>query len=119
VLDNLIRFREDLRYLEDFEFLQSLLIAGAKFSYIPETLSEYRIIGDGNNVIKNDAVRYEHAKKLALARGALIAKLLGLNYFYRDLLQFGFGRINNLSPEKINEVVDVFKLFKLMSLTKN
>lgn len=117
--ENKVMFRDDLRYLEDWDFLQSLLIAGAKFSFISEALSEYRIIGDGSTVLKNDPVRFECARRLVSARGALIAKWLGMNYFYKDLVEFGVGRIIDLPKNKRDEVLKTFELFKLMSNSKN
>jgi hypothetical protein len=114
-LENCIRFKEDYKYLEDWDFLQLLLLAGAKFRSIPEALGEYRIIGDGNTDIKQDPILFKRTSREISAQGALIAKQLGLNYFYQDLLEFGFGRINNLTSPTQKYIKKTFSLFKSMS----
>ena len=42
------RFNEHLEYLEDWDFLISQLGSGARFGFLPETVSECRITSDGN-----------------------------------------------------------------------
>ena len=51
-----IRFDEWMRYLDDWNFLLSLYDAGARFYFLPETVSEFRITNDGN-IIESDIRR--------------------------------------------------------------
>lgn len=43
-----LRFAEDMHYLEDWDFLIQLLGAEMQFAPLKDTLSEFRIVGDGN-----------------------------------------------------------------------
>lgn len=110
-IQNNIYFREDFRYLEDWDFLLSLLIAGARFKHIPEALSEYRLISDGNLVIKKDPPTYDRICKLLITRGKLIAKILGLNHFHQNLIEFGFDRINKLPATSQKQILNTFEVF--------
>lgn len=56
------RFNENLHYLEDYDFLVQLLLAGVRAEPLHETLSEYRILGDGNSSIKQDMAHFEECQ---------------------------------------------------------
>jgi GT2 family glycosyltransferase len=53
------RFDERMHYLEDYDFLVQLLLAGVRAEPLYETVSEYRILGDGNAAIKQDIAHFE------------------------------------------------------------
>lgn len=99
------RLREDINYLEDWDFLLSLLYAGGKFSLLNETLAEYRIISDGNTLFKKDPAHFEHCNNIVAMRGAFVARQLGMGHFYRDVLDFDFSLRPDL-PEQSNQQID-------------
>lgn len=109
------RMREDIHYLDDWDFFLSLLQAGGKFSLLNETLAEFRIIGDGNTVTKKDPAHFEHCWKIVAARGALVAKHLGMAHFYRDVLNFDFSARPNLSAQCNAHIDAANDIFVLMS----
>jgi cellulose synthase/poly-beta-1,6-N-acetylglucosamine synthase-like glycosyltransferase len=112
LISNGVRFREDLDYLEDWDFLISLMLAGANFHLVPETLSEFRIISDGNRPIKRDPKHYEICRRRVTVRGRLAARLLGLPAFYRSLLDFGFDRVDYAEDEFIHDLSRVQWMFE-------
>ena len=79
------RFDESLRYCEDWDFLLTLWAAGARFRFIAETVSEYRIVGDGQLPAAekrrpdlwaaNAAQVKEKARKIARATRGGLARL--------------------------------------------
>lgn len=64
IKDNDISMREDLDYHEDWEFLTSLLNAKAKFEYLDEIVAEYRMMGDGNSVIRKNPISFDDSVQL-------------------------------------------------------
>lgn len=107
------RLREDINYLEDWDFLLSLLQARGKFSLLNETLAEFRIIGDGNTETRKDPAHFEHCWKIVASRGDLVARQLGVAHFYRDMVEFDFSARPNLSDQcnsHINAASDIFAL---------
>jgi len=115
-IDSLIasgaRFREDMDYLEDWDFLVSLLGAGLHFSLIHEVLSEFRIIGDGNTTIRRHPEHFEECRRRVWARSAMAAKQIGLGRFYRDLLDFDFSERPALSENDIYHLAQTHKMFR-------
>jgi len=67
VLATRARFEEALHYLEDYDFLIQLLLAGIRAEALCETVSQYRLLGDGNTIAKHDFEHHEmcenHVKK--------------------------------------------------------
>lgn len=109
------RLREDIDYLEDWDFLLSLLYTGGRFSLLNETLAEFRIISDGNTMTRKDPAHFEHCCKIVAVRGALVARKLGMAHFYRDVLDFDFSAHSNL-PAQCNPHIDAANdIFTLMS----
>lgn len=70
------RFNETLHYLEDYDFLVQLLLAGVRAEPLHETLSEYRLLGDGNSTIKQDVACYQECEEQVRLRiaGAALSK---------------------------------------------
>jgi hypothetical protein len=52
--DSGLRMTEELEYYEDWQFLIRMLQAGFRFHALPATLSEFRIVSDGNLTQKRD-----------------------------------------------------------------
>jgi GT2 family glycosyltransferase len=57
------RFNERIHYLEDYDFLVQLLLAGVRAEPLFETVSEYRILGDGNLAIKQDMAHFDDCQE--------------------------------------------------------
>ena len=70
------RFNETLHYLEDYDFLVQLLLAGVRAEPLHETLSEYRLLGDGNSAIKQDVAHFQECEEQVRQRiaGAALSK---------------------------------------------
>ncbi|CAN7409263.1 hypothetical protein LJR009_003485 [Bosea sp. LjRoot9] len=115
---NPLRFQEDIDYLEDWDFLVSLLDAGARFFLLPEVLCEYRIIGDGNQKEKRNQEHFEQCERMVLEKGLLTARRLGLKRFVRDLAAFDFEERAALSPAEVERLVEVRSIFE-SQMTEN
>jgi glycosyltransferase involved in cell wall biosynthesis/SAM-dependent methyltransferase len=105
IVSNDIRFRQDIDYLEDWDFLLSLLEAGASFKFVPETVSEFRVIGDGNVEQRYDPKHFEECQKTLVAHGEFVASKLGIGSFYRGLLEFDFDQRPPLAPWEIGMLI--------------
>ena len=105
IVANELRFRQDIDYLEDWDFLLSLLEAGARFKFVPETVSEFRVIGDGNVEQRNDPKHFEECQKKLVAHGEFVASKLGIGSFYRGLLEFDFDQRPPLAPWEIGMLI--------------
>ena len=90
-----VRFDEHKRYLDDWQFLLSLWGSGARFHFLPETLSEFRITNDGNTIMKKHPEEYTAAAAdvQASSEKITIAEHAGLSRFRRDMLDFGWSDI--------------------------
>ena len=90
-----VRFDEHLHYFDDWDFLLTLWGAGARFQFIAETVSEYRIYGDGQlsavdkRYPKLDKENFSQVKDKA--RKVAYATEDGLTRFQRDLLDFDWS----------------------------
>ncbi len=84
------RAREDMDYLEDWDFLLSLFSFGAKFHYLPEIVCEYRVIEDGNRNIRRDPEHYDECNERVKVRGMDAARKLKYHRFFADLMDFNF-----------------------------
>lgn len=105
VLLNHIRFREDLDYLEDWDFLVSVLEAGSQFQFVPETVSEFRHTGDGNTEIKRHPQHFAECQAAVAAHCNTVANKLGAGYFYRDVLAFDFDQRPALLPSETANIL--------------
>ncbi|MBO1905782.1 glycosyltransferase [Microvirga sp. 3-52] len=106
-----MRFREDMDYLEDWDFLLALVAAGGRFACSPEVLCEFRIIGDGNRVVKQNPEHYEECRERVLARGRLAARRLGIGQFLKDLADFNIVERSELQPWEIGHLIDAREIF--------
>jgi glycosyltransferase involved in cell wall biosynthesis len=107
-----VRARENMHYLEDWDFLLALLGENANFVYIPDVVCEYRIIGDGNREQKNDFTDYENCRDRVFARSEVVAKKLGIGFFLRELTKFDFS-CRTLEPAEIGHMIDGRYFFEL------
>ena len=115
IVSSEIRLRQDMDYLEDWDFLLSLLEAGARFKFVPETVSEFRIIGDGNVAQRKDPRHFEECQKALLARGELVASKLGIGSFHRGLLEFDFDQRPPLAPWETGMLIDANRTYAKFS----
>jgi hypothetical protein len=106
-----VRLRETMHYLEDWDFLVALLAAGASFAQIPEFVSEFRIIGDGNRLQKEDPAHFFECRERVLARARAAAARLGINRFLADIATFNFADRPPLRPAEIRHLIDVRNMF--------
>jgi len=98
------KFLEDINYLEDWDFLLSLMGAGAQTFLLPETLAEFRIIGDGNRPVKSDPEHYEYCRSTVMRRVADTASLRDLVSLYESILEFDFDDRPDLDPDERDRV---------------
>lgn len=110
------RLREDIHYLEDWDFLLSLMHAGARFTLLNETLSEFRIIGDGNLDQKQDPEHFAHCRKIVGVRAALAAKKIGVENFYRAVMDFDFSMRPALTCDNLNQLQAAFDIFATVNV---
>ena len=89
------RLDEHLHYFDDWNFLLTLWGAGARFQFIAETVSEYRIFGDGQFSAFQKRYPILNMKNLSevknKARKVAYATEDGLTRFQRDLLDFDWS----------------------------
>jgi hypothetical protein len=85
-----IRAAEDIHYLDDWDFLISLMAAGARFHFLNEMHSEIRIIGDGSRLEKLYPEHYLECEARVMEHALAVAKTLGIEYFYRSIAEFRF-----------------------------
>ena len=102
------RFDEYLHYFDDWDFLLTLWSAGARFRFIAEVVSEYRIIGDGQLPLAE-----KQYPKLATANLSQVKEKAwkiacamenGFTRFQRDLLDFDWSELR--IAESAGEIVD-------------
>lgn len=108
---NGMRFREDMDYLEDWDFLLAILAAGGRFIGIPEVVCEFRIISDGNRLVKQKPEHYEECRERVLARGRSAAKNLGMGQFLHDLAELDIFERSALHPWEIGNLIDAHRIF--------
>ena len=90
-----LKFDEYLLYLDDWDFLLSVWNAGARFHFLAETVSEFRITNDGNTLTKRYPELYdvtaariqEKAWKIACSHAG------GLSRFRREILDFPWSDV--------------------------
>ncbi len=101
-------FDESLDYLEDWHFLIQLLGHRFRFMAIGDTLSELRIIGDGNTEIKRFPKVGARCEDKVRANIDRVCLKLGRFYLYSQLLGFNFASRDELS-ESDRELVSATK----------
>jgi hypothetical protein len=107
-----IRFDEHMEYLEDWDFLISLVGAGINFMPLFETLSEFRIFADRNNSIKRLPLVFERCREATVRKGADLARKLGPAYFYESVCRFNFEMRMPLEPSEIAVLADTRARFE-------
>jgi glycosyltransferase involved in cell wall biosynthesis len=83
-----VRFDEEMEYLEDWDFLLSLLDKGLRMKALPETLSEFRVIGDGNTRHKKEPKLYRECQVRIARRCEALGPRLGPSFLYRSIAEF-------------------------------
>ena len=95
------RFDEQMEYLEDWDFLVTLLASGARFAPLFETLSEFRLFGDGNTETKKLPEHWALCKARMAVKCAAVGQALGATHFFRDVFRFPFASRSPLGPWEI------------------
>lgn len=101
ILHQPIRFREDMDYLEDWDFILALLKLSARIAHLPEFLCEYRLIQDGNVDDKRDMRHYEECRDRVLALGQFVADLRGPRELLLELANFDLTNLGDPSPVEL------------------
>jgi hypothetical protein len=78
-------FSEKLQYLEDWDFLVQLFGEGLRFFPLLDTLSEFRITGDGNTVIKKDPSEWTRCESQIRERIEVVCRRLGRWYLFDQM----------------------------------
>lgn len=81
-------FDESMNYLEDWSFLLHLLRAGLRFVPLADTLSEFRIVSDGNTVQRKDPAAFAACQERLGVWAADCCSVLGRDFLYAELLRF-------------------------------
>jgi glycosyltransferase involved in cell wall biosynthesis len=102
-----VRFDETMEYLEDWDFLLSLLDKGLHIMGLPEALSEFRLIGDGNMRRKKEPRLYRQCRAKIARRCEALAMRLGPAFFHRSIGEFDFS---NFAPAELQEIEHVVGL---------
>lgn len=105
------RFNEQMEYLEDWDFLLSVFAGGARFAPLFETLSEFRIFGDGNVTVRKSPELYQDCVRMISARCERLARDLGLRCFYQSLFSFPFGSRTPLAGAEAGMLLDARRRF--------
>jgi hypothetical protein len=105
------RFREDMDYLEDWDFLVGILGTGGRFHLIDDVLCEYRVIGDGNTLVKREPEHYGDCVDRVMAHSRLVARRLGIGRFCRDLATFDFNMRSDVTSGTIGHLIEARKMF--------
>ena len=90
-----LKFDEYLLYLDDWDFLLSVWNADARFHFLAETVSEFRITNDGNTIEKKYP-ELHHAAVVRIQEKAwniAVAAEGGLTRFRRDMLDFPWSEV--------------------------
>jgi glycosyltransferase involved in cell wall biosynthesis len=83
-------FDESLEYLEDWDFLVRLYGQGSRFTGIEDTLSEFRITGDGNAAVKRNPDLWASCERRVRERIKFTCQSLGRWRLYHDLYSTRF-----------------------------
>ena len=106
-----ILFREDLHYLEDWDFLVQLMDAGMRVVPVFETLSEFRLIGDGNAAVKQDPEHFEYCQALVRRHGQQAAAKRPIGEFWRDVIDFPNDQYRVMNVHDIADLLAAKVLF--------
>lgn len=88
VLEANIRFEEDMHYLEDHHFLVQLAGANIKASALPEVVSEYRLLGDGNVEVRQFPEAFDNCQERVRKSARIAGQHLPQATFWDDVLSF-------------------------------
>jgi glycosyltransferase involved in cell wall biosynthesis len=106
------RFDETINYLEDWDFLLQLLGAGARFVALFETVSEFRLIGDGNVAVKRDPMHFEECAVRIRTRTRAALDSLSPGIFWRDVVDFPEDQVVFLETRQLRQLEAARTLFK-------
>jgi hypothetical protein len=105
------RFPENMDYLEDWDFLLSLLTAGARFGLVPEVHSEIRVIADGSKPIKTNPHHYAECHERIKAHSLQAAEKLGFDGFIHSCMDFDFRQRPPLYQAESALLIDARRVF--------
>ena len=106
------RFSEAHAYLEDWDFLLTLMASGARFAPIFETVSAYRLDNGGGRI---EEAPYASSHRSVSARGHRVGKTLGARAFWRDILDFPEEQSKMLGPDHMAQIEATFQLVNALS----
>lgn len=107
-----VRCREDMGYLDDWDFLLGLFDAGARFRFIDDVLCEYRIFGDGNVPVRRDPRHFKRCQRRVVERRKLIASRSDIAIYARDLAEFDFSMRKEMNDKTVERLIETLTLFR-------
>lgn len=112
LLDSASWFKEDLYYLENWDFLLSLLAAGVRFHAVCETVAEHRLFDGDTPDAEQNSPLFADCKAKVVSRAHQVARSIGASAFYRDVATFDFRRCEPLSESTLNLLAEAHKRFE-------
>ena len=98
-------FDEDLTYLEDWDFLLRTLGSGLRFLPLRDTLSEFRVIGDGNRTTKQHPAEWARCEAMVRSSADAAIHALGRDRLLEQFLTFPGDWLSDLSPDEAARVI--------------
>jgi glycosyltransferase involved in cell wall biosynthesis len=93
-------------------FSSGLLGAGARFAILPDILCEFRIITDGNQQTKREAVHFKYCLAQIRGRGRIVATKLGVARHLSDVAAFNVAGREPLSDDEIGHLSDACDFYQ-------
>ncbi|WP_141137212.1 hypothetical protein [Tardiphaga sp. OK246] len=116
-VESQVFFSEEMEYLEDWHFLLKLLDRGVVFEPLFETLSEYRLLGDGNASVKKLPLLYSAGiHRIEAACFELLSSSDASN-FYADVSHFDFSSREPLTSGEVAVIEGARKKFEMARRT--
>lgn len=107
-----IRYSEALDYLEDWDFLLTLMASGARFVPVFETVSAYRL---DSGVGRIDETAYASSYCSVSARGFQLSRTFGARAFWRDILNFPEEQSRLFGPSQMSQIETTLQLMNSLS----
>ncbi len=107
-----VKFERDMEYLEDWQFLISLMAAGTRFAPLFETVGEFRVPPDGRADMLRASEARAACERRCLDRGAVAARALGLPWFFASLTEFDFDARRPLDAAEQQLILDARDVFE-------
>ena len=95
------RFDETIHYLEDWDFLIKVISSGLNIVPVFQTVSEYRLLGDGNVEQKKNPAENDRCYRLVAQRAQEAAKKISIFKFNDEIMSFQFKRRLPLSEHEL------------------